>query len=300
MDSLHQQQDVDFETIFVTNGADDCPSKRFGALWPETTILRTDSNLGFCAGANFGAQNARGRYILFIQTNSWLKQSTLAKLVETIQAEPRCGIAGPLLLNEDRSLRSVGMRIDLLGQPLPNKDLFGADTDTVDNVFFVANAAMLIDRDLFSALGGFDEMYYSGLADADICWRARLIGHRVVVNPWAIAFSDQSYAERDAYLDCRNSLRMIIKNYSLARASTSSAKFIAVALGESVKSLGTLRPGLFLKYWKALGWNLIMLPNSIIARRLIQRSRREDDEMVLKNAMIEEEGIHLSSTDRAA
>src|SRR5439155_8956668 len=59
--------------------------------------------------------------------------------------------------------------------------------DAVRDVFFVPGAALLVRADLFAELGGFDAALHHRVADLDLCWRARLLGARVLVVPDAVA-----------------------------------------------------------------------------------------------------------------
>ena len=305
MDSFSEQVFTDFETIIVENNSSinrsqDTPADQTIEAWPRATVIRSQTNLGFCKAANLASSVARGRYILFVDSRTWLNGKSLGKLVETIETEPDAGIVGPLMLNEDHSLRSVGMKMDQLGQPSPNRETFGPDTEIIESAFYVPAEAMLVNKELFTALSGFDESYFSGLEDADICWRARLLGRKIVINPWAIAFCAESERERVSYLQYRNSLRMIIKNYGSLRATAGSAKFVGSTVIESFKSLVSLNPRLFWRYWKVLFWNLAMLPSSIRERRHVQSGRIEDDEQILRDVVLEEDKISMASSDRAA
>ena len=300
VESIVGQSFQDFELIVFDNGQVESEAQNLIKTWPEATVLKSPVNMGFCTAANKASAIARGRYLFFLEGRTLLSEKSLEKLVETIETEPDAGIVGPLLLNEDKSLHSVGMRIDALGQPCPNRELFGPDTELVENVFYVPGSAMIVNKQLFGALDGFDEGYFSGLEDVDICWRTRLLGRKIVVNPWAIAIRGDRDELGFSYLEYRNSLRMIIKNYGGVRAAAGSTKFVGTTLVESFKSLLKLEPGLAWRYWKALSWNLMMLPSSIRERRHVQSRRLEADERILRDIVLEDERLTMTSSDRAA
>ena len=300
VESIVGQSFQDFELIVVDNGQAESEAQDLIKTWPRATVLKSHVNMGFCRAANKASAIARGRYLFFLESRTLLNEKSLGKLVETIETEPDAGIVGPLMLNKDRSLHSVGMRIDALGQPCPNRELFGADTELVENVFYVPGSAMIVNKQLFAALEGFDEGYFSGLEDADICWRTRLLGRKIVINPWAIAIHGDRGDQAFSYLEYRNSLRMIIKNYGGLRAAAGSTKFVSTTIVESFRSLIKLKPGLAWHYWKALSWNLVMLPSSIRERRHVQSRRLETDELILRDIVLEEERLTMISSDRAA
>ncbi len=300
VESVVGQSFTDIELIVVDNGQTESEAQDLVETWPQATVLKSRANMGFCKAANKASDIASGRYLFFLEGQTLLNEKSLEKLVETIETEPDAGIVGPLMLHEDRSLHSVGMRIDALGQPCPNREVFGADAELVENVFYVPGAAMLVNKQLFTALEGFDEGYFSGLQDADICWRTRLLGRKIVINPWAIAICGKRDSQTFSYLEYRNSLRMIIKNYGGLRAAAGSTKFVGTTILQSFKSLVKLEPGLAWRYWKALSWNLLMLPSSIRERRHVQSRRLEADELILRDIIVEDERLTMISSDRAA
>lgn len=299
--TLHEQTFTDFETIIVDqSGADD----GLGSLiedWPQTVVMRNAEQLSFCRAGNLAARSARGKYLLFLDANAWLNKTAVNELVEALESDPGVGIAGPLILNANGSLQSIGMNINQFGRPRANCVPFEADTELIDNVFFVPGSILMIDRQLFNSLNGFDEIYVRGLEDADLCWRARLLGKKIVVNPWSIAYFDGGdNRDCDSYLNHRNSLRMLIKNYGGRKALSGGANFVRSTVVKSFKSLLFLKPRVFSQYWRALFWNLAILPDSMRQRRRVQRRRRLNDQSVLKHILIDSEKPSDFTSDRAA
>lgn len=298
---LYGQTFSNFETILVDDASGDHTAREVLERWPQTIVLQSRATLGFCRAANLAAEMALGKHLFFLGNNSWLSRKALGKLVEAIESEPRAGVVGPLLLNADGSLNCVGMNIDGLGREVVNREVFEADTDTVEDIFYVSGSALLVEKSLFLTLDGFDELYLNGREDADLCWRAKLMDRKVIVNPWAIAYRGQHYGvETNDYLVQRNSLRMLIKNYGTSRVAVGCARFVGSALFSSFKSLAALRPDVFWQYQRALVWNLVMLPDSIRQRRSVQRKRRQNDKSVLRHVVADRENSRDLSSNRAA
>ncbi|MDP1808650.1 MAG: glycosyltransferase [Actinomycetota bacterium] len=299
--TLHKQTFTDFETIIVNQSLDDDGLKSLIKDWPQTVVMRSEGGIGFGRACNLAAQSALGKYLLFLDTNAWLNETAVNELVEALESEPGAGIAGPLILNANGSLQSIGMNINQFGRPRANRVPFEADTELIDNVFFVPGSVLMIEKQLFNSLNGFDELYVRGLEDADLCWRARLLGKKIVVNPWSIAYFDPGEnRDGDSYLRHRNSLRMIIKNYGACKALSGGANFVRGTVVKSFTSLLYLKPGVFYQYWRALFWNLAILPDSMRQRRRVQRRRRLNDKSVLKHILIDDEKNSDFTSDRAA
>lgn len=300
LDTLFGQTFTDLEAIVVRQNPDKKGAASISRRWPQANIMYSEPGIGFCRACNSAANKASGRYLLFLDTTTWLNKTALAKLVEALESEPNAGVAGPLILNPGGTLRSIGMNINRLGQPHANLKPFEADTELIDNVFFVPGSALLIEKQLFNSLNGFDELYFRGMEDADLCWRARLLGKNIVVNPWSIAYSElDGGLIANSYLRHRNSLRMIIKNYGALKAFSGAASFTKETMVKSFRSLFSSKPAVFYQYWRALLWNLAMLPNSMRQRRLVQRKRRLNDKFILKHVQIEDDNEDITS-DRAA
>src|SRR5690606_27549866 len=100
------------------------------------------------------------------------------------------GVVGPKVVDwhtRDRLL-SVGMGADKFGAPSSNVEPGELDQeqhDAVRDVFYVPGGATLVRADLFTSLGGFDPGIDLVGEDLDLCWRAHLVGARVLVVPRA-------------------------------------------------------------------------------------------------------------------
>ncbi len=150
-------------------------------------IVRNLKNEGFVRICNAGAAAAQGQYLLFLNNDTLVTPGWLDNLVETFEQVPNIGIAGSRLLFEDGSLQEVGGIIWRLGDgwnwgrggdPAEPRFKFLRDAD------WVSGAALMIERTMFEELKGFDELYVPAYyEDADIAFRVRALGKRVVVQP---------------------------------------------------------------------------------------------------------------------
>jgi GT2 family glycosyltransferase/glycosyltransferase involved in cell wall biosynthesis len=150
-------------------------------------IVRNSKNLGFARCCNAGASRARGRYLLFLNNASLVRPGWLDELVNTFDIAPNVGIVGSKLPFEDGFLREAGGLIWRLGDvwnwgrqgdPDDPRYCFLRDSDSV------SGAALMIERELFERLKGYDESYAPRFyEDLDLCFRARSAGKRVVVQP---------------------------------------------------------------------------------------------------------------------
>lgn len=112
----------------------------------------------------------------------------LAELLTAVERAPSVTVAGCKQLEWDhpRRLIDVGLSTSGWAERLALIDVDELDQGQYDgrsDVFAVNSAGMLVRRDVWDALGGFDRALPGAGDDVDFCWRNRLAGHRVVVVP---------------------------------------------------------------------------------------------------------------------
>lgn len=144
-------------------------------------VLLPSENRGFGPASNLGMEHARGTYVLFLNSDVFPERGDwLDRLVARLEAEPKLGMVGPLLLFADGSVQHSGMSFERLRQfsnwlfPMhPGKGRYPrADGPDLVKAPAITGAAMLMRRNLALELGGFDAEYVIGdFEDADLCLR---------------------------------------------------------------------------------------------------------------------------------
>lgn len=204
------QAGLDFEVIVVDNASEDRSREMVRTLFPEVHLLENPINIGFGAGNNTALPHAKGRYVLFLNSDTVVLEGALAALVGYADAHPDIGIVGPKLLNADGSLQyscrrypNLGtgfFRNTPLGRLFPNNrfntNYLMTDWDhaTPREVEWVSGAALMMRRSLLDQIGSFDEDFYMYCEDVDLCWRVNHTPHgdgacwRVVYYPEAVIY----------------------------------------------------------------------------------------------------------------
>jgi hypothetical protein len=166
------------ETVMVDNNSTDdsvAVARKLLADFPCACIVRNSENLGFCEGNNSGARVARGRYILFLNNDTWLEPDCMEKLIAG--TEKIGAVAStPLVLNyPDNSYQDFGFYgFDIFGLPSPS-----AVATATREIFIAGGCSYLIRADVFNQLGMFDAEYFIYSDDADLSWRVWLAGYKV-------------------------------------------------------------------------------------------------------------------------
>ncbi|MFJ9131392.1 MULTISPECIES: glycosyltransferase family 2 protein [unclassified Streptomyces] len=135
----------------------------------------------------------------------------LAQMLRVVEREREAGsdvaIVGPKLRGwyDRRQLLEVGVSIAHSGRRWTGLDRREQDQgqhDHVRPVLSVSTAGMLIRRDVFEQLGGFDRRLPLMRDDVDLCWRAHAAGHRVVVAPEAVVRHAEASSRERRTVDC--------------------------------------------------------------------------------------------------
>ena len=145
-------------------------------------LLENSENLGFTKGNNRAAKYAKGKHLLFLNSDTYIKDQGFLKITDFLNNNPKVGIAGGRLINTDGTLqRSAGKfynlsTIFLMLLGMERIGFIRSSPSRISKVDWVSGACMMIRRDLFEKLGGFDENFFMYVEDMELCFRAKKEG----------------------------------------------------------------------------------------------------------------------------
>lgn len=185
-------------------------------------IVEAGDNLGFGTACNRGAAKADTSFVLFLNPDARLLPDTLPALLAEASLHPHAAAFGPCILDADGTPELPRARTLLDDGPAMMTEAPGAACD----VDFLSGACLLVRRDVFLALGGFDEAIFLYLEDDDLCLRLRGAGHTLKLVPGARVVHHQgtSSPPSRAGLELRNHHTMASHVY-LARKHGIAADF---------------------------------------------------------------------------
>ncbi|MCH7674389.1 glycosyltransferase family 2 protein [candidate division KSB1 bacterium] len=194
-----KMKSVEYEIIVVDNNSEDDSVEFLKNYFPKTVLIENKTNVGFSKANNQGAKLAKGKYLLFLNSDTLVCDGVAEKMLEYLQRKKSTAIVGPKLLNQDDTLqRSCGIFPNLctefsgrtfLNRLFPTSKVFGAyrlgawDYATEKKVDWVSAACMLIRKDVFDQIAGFDENIYMFYEDVDLCFRVKKAGYKITFLP---------------------------------------------------------------------------------------------------------------------
>ncbi len=188
------------EVILVDNASHDGSVAALREKFPNLKVIASDENLGFGAANNLAAKNSKGDYVLLLNTDMVILDDVVEHLMEFVERHPDAGVWGGRTVFADGALNpascwgrmtlwSVFCAVSGLRSMFPKSMLFnpegygGWQRDTVREVDIVTGCLLLMRRDIWERLGGFDPIFFMYGEDADLCLRAKAIGCRPMVTP---------------------------------------------------------------------------------------------------------------------
>lgn len=182
-----------YETIIVDNGSTDKTFEILSEFGDKIRLIRNTSNLGFAKACNIGAFSANTPFLLFLNNDTEVLPGWLQPLLD-IGSKEKIGAVGSKLLYPDGTIQHAGVVI--IEQPnkisiLPRHVFMNEQPEDLPfqgPTYFqaVTAACMLVKKEDFLKIDGFDENYWNGCEDVDFCFKLQMIGKKNVCHPGSI------------------------------------------------------------------------------------------------------------------
>ncbi|MFA5974886.1 MAG: glycosyltransferase family 2 protein [Elusimicrobiota bacterium] len=189
-----------YEIILVDNNSNDETYARVRREFPEVQAVCNASNLGFGKACNIGSRLAKGRYLLFLNSDTESLPDTFNPLIDWLDTHPHTAIVGPELLSSQHGLIQMSWAWNpiLLGEfiqrPLApylvrHSQLRQAIVRWLQrrarSVPIICGACFMVRRRAFDEIAGFDEEFELYFEDSDLCLRCRQKGWSIDYIPHA-------------------------------------------------------------------------------------------------------------------
>ena len=191
-----------YEIIVVDNDSRDGVKETLGQNFAGVILIESPKNLGMGAGNNLGVKQARGEYLVVLNPDTVALAGAVNKMYDFMAANPQIGLVGPKLINPDGSLQYTRCRFPLLLTPVYRRtplqklnaiqhklDLYltkDQNYDEASRADWLYGACLFIRRKSLEQVGYFDERYFLGFEDTDLCRRLWQAGWEVWYYPQAV------------------------------------------------------------------------------------------------------------------
>lgn len=226
VESLVAQDLPEIEVLVVDNGSTDGSDadleRRFGA---RVRLIRAGRNLGFGGGNNLAIREARGDYLLLLNSDAVATPGFAREMVAAAEADPRVGMVAAKVLDHAQRdvLDTVGHLLypDGLNRGRGRLERDQGQYDACRTALFPSGAAALYRRRMLDEVGLFDESFFLYGEDADLGLRGRLAGWECALAPRAVAYHRYShttgaYSSLKAFFVERNRVWVLVKLFPLA------------------------------------------------------------------------------------
>jgi len=226
LNSIRAQTFQDFEIIMPDNGSTDGSLELVARAYPKVQVIRFPRNMGFCIAMNAGIRASCGEFVFSLNNDTELDSRCLAELVATMRADSRLGVCAPKMVYYDDPglINSAGHActfdgmVSDIGRGIKDGPWFYQGRE----VLGACAGAALYRREMLDQIGLFDPDFFISYEDADLNWRAQLVGWRGRYVPTALVrhregVSRGIHSRRAVFLGLRNTLHVWTKDWPLSR-----------------------------------------------------------------------------------
>jgi len=189
-------RNISSEIIVIDNASDDGSVEMIKEKYPFIKLICNKENIGFGGANNQGLEIANGEFLLLLNPDSIVQEDTFKTLIDFFNQTPVAGLAGCKIINSDGSIQLACRRsfpgpwtsfckVTGLSKIFPNSRIFARynltylDENKTYEVDAISGAFMMMRREVYEKIGGFDPQFFMYGEDLDLCYRAQKAGYKV-------------------------------------------------------------------------------------------------------------------------
>jgi GT2 family glycosyltransferase len=181
------QEYTDLEIVIVDNASTDTTLQVIESRFPTVVLIKNSANKGFASAANKGFARTSAPWVMFLNPDTTFRGNSINSLTTILQQEQQWSIAGCRMVDQKGKpqvscWKPPSLFSLFLESYLPYRVSLPLITEMLDDareVEMVSGGCMIVRREVFADLGGFDERFFLYYEDADFCLRARRDQQRI-------------------------------------------------------------------------------------------------------------------------
>ncbi|WP_372756796.1 glycosyltransferase family 2 protein [Mariniflexile sp.] len=176
---------LEAEIIVVDNDSEDDTCEMVKTLFPEVVLIENKENFGFSKGNNIGVSHAKGEYLCILNPDTVVAEDTFKSMLAFVESKSNLGIVGCKLIDGignflPESKRNIPFVKEAVKKLFGDSQMYYANhlkEDQTGKVDVLVGAFMLVKRDLYNKVGGFDEDYFMYGEDIDLSYSVLKLGY---------------------------------------------------------------------------------------------------------------------------
>jgi len=225
LDSVEDQDYSNFEVYFADNNSRDGSVEFVKKNYPKVRTFQFETNSGYTGGNNILLDKAfknGAEFCLVMNADVVVDRKMISGLVNTYQKESRnnkVGLVQPVIMLYDKPdrINTIGNEIHYMGFGYCGNYLSKQIPKTDKRVISVSGTAMLISKNYYKDIGGFDESFFMYNEDQNYSWRGLMRDYKHFLSVRAKLWHKYSFSKNKnkLYYSEKNRLMMVLKNYNL-------------------------------------------------------------------------------------
>ena len=217
LEAIRRHTPVAHEIVIVDNASTDGTVEylRQAQATGQLRLICNSENSGFSHACNQGARVAQSDLVLFLNNDTVPQPGWLEPLIDLIAADPSIGAVGSKLLYPDGTIQHAGIiicddqkaqdpllaRLVYRGEPADLKD-----ANVVRQFQALTAACLLVRKSAFTLVEGFDERYWNGYEDVDLCFKLRNRNWKLLYQPASVVIHHESQSGPERFAKAQENI----------------------------------------------------------------------------------------------
>ncbi len=193
IESLRKMTYPHYKILVVENGSSDGSGQAVKDHYPDVELIELKNNVGYAKGFNEGLEysyNEGADYFLILNNDIVVDPEMLTELVRTAQENEEIGfVSGKVYYYDDpKRIQTVGKQshaVFLVGDTVGYGEYDEGQYDEKKEYDFIDDVFLLVRREVYERVGGYDENFFFHWEETDWCSRVRRAGYKIVYTPAA-------------------------------------------------------------------------------------------------------------------